>query len=402
MDANNESFEDLFKQEETKKIRHFSPGQKVKASIIAISGESVFLDVGGKSEGVLASAELKDETGQISAKAGDRIDVYYLRSSGAEMVFTAKLGGGSGSEQFEEAWRSGIPVEGLVKAEIKGGFEITLGGNVRAFCPFSQMGLRRVEDAAAEYLGTRMSFRITRFDAGGRNIVVSARAIQEEEREARREELKKTLTEGDIVDGEISSIRDFGAFVDLGGVDGLIPISEVGWTRVDNLSEFFTVGQKVKVVVKKLDWDNNRISLSYKETQPDPWTDAAARLPEGSTQRGTVSRLAQFGAFVTLAEGVDGLIHISKLGGGRRINHPREVLETGQEVEVVIESFDAAEKRISLAPVDYESAEQLETAEKADYVSYVRQARTKEKSQGEEDIGSFGALLKAKMKEKKK
>ncbi|SHO44582.1 30S ribosomal protein S1 [Desulfopila aestuarii] len=399
MDANNESFADLFKQEETKKLRHFSPGQKVKASIIAVSGDSVFLDVGGKSEGVLNSAELKDETGEISAKPGDRIEVYFLRSSGAEMVFTAKLGGGSGNEQFEEAYRSGIPVEGLVKAEIKGGFEITLGGNARAFCPFSQMGLRRVEDAAAEYLDTKMLFRITRFDENGRNIVVSARAIQEEEREAKREELQKTLAEGDLVEGEISSIRDFGAFVDLGGVDGLIPISEVGWTRIENVSEFFTVGQKVKVIVKKLDWDNNRISLSYKETQADPWAEAANNFQEGSTRKGTVSRLAQFGAFVTLAEGVDGLIHISKLGGGRRINHPREVLEAGQEVEVVIESIDTVEKRISLAPVDYESAETVENKEKADYVSYVQQAKKKEKS--EENLGSFGALLKAKMKEKK-
>lgn len=399
MDANNESFADLFTQEETKKLRHFTPGQKVKATIIDVSGESVFLDVGAKSEGVLESAELKDETGQITARPGDRIDVYFLRSSSSEMVFTAKLGGSSGAAQLEEAWRSGIPVEGLVKAEIKGGFEITLGGNVRAFCPFSQMGLRRAEDAAAEYLETRMSFRITRFDGAGRNIVVSARALQEEEREAKREELKATLAEGDLVEGEISSIRDFGAFVDLGGVDGLIPISEVGWTRVDDLSQFFTVGQKVKAIVKKLDWDNNRISLSFKETQEDPWTEAVLSFPEGSTQRGTVSRLAQFGAFVTLGPGVDGLIHISKLGGGRRIHHPREVLEDGQEIEVVVESVDTTEKRISLAPLDYESTENKEATEKADYISYVQQSGKKEKN--EESLGTFGALLKAKMQQKK-
>jgi len=399
MNATNDSFEDLFQQEETKKLRHFHPGQKVKATIIDISGESVFLDVGAKSEGVLDLTELKDENGEVPVQPGDRIEVYYLQSSGAEMVFTARLGGGSNAAQLEEAWRSAIPVEGFVKAEIKGGFEVTLGGNVRAFCPYSQMGLRRVEDAAAEYLDTRMQFRITKFDAGGRNIVVSARVILEEERAARREELKKSLAEGDLVEGEVSSIRDFGAFVDLGGVDGLIPISEVGWTRVDNLSEFFTVGQKVKAVVKKLDWDNNRISLSYKETQADPWTEAAAGMTEGSTLRGTVSRLTQFGAFVTLAPGVDGLVHISKLGGGRRINHPREVLEEGQELEVVVESVDTAERRISLAPIDYQSPESKEAAEKADYVSYVQKARRSEKE--EEGVGSFGALLKAKMREKK-
>ncbi len=397
MDVNNESFADLFNQEETKKLRHFSPGQKVTATIITVSGESIFLDVGGKSEGILDSAELKDETGELTVAAGDHIEVYFLRSTGSEMIFTAKLGGGSGAAQLEEAWRNGIPVEGLVKAEIKGGFEITLGGNVRAFCPFSQMGLRRVDDAAASYLDTRMTFRITKFESNGKNIVVSARAILEEEREAKREELKNTLAEGDLVEGEISSIRDFGAFVDIGGVDGLIPISEVGWTRVENISEYFTVGQQVKAIIKKLDWDNNRISLSFKETQADPWAEAITSFPEGSTHIGKVSRLAQFGAFVTLAAGVDGLVHISKLGGGRRINHPREVVEEGQELEVVVESVDIEEKRISLAPVGYQSEESKESAEKSDFTTYVKKAKKKEK----EDMGSFGALLKAKLKEKK-
>jgi small subunit ribosomal protein S1 len=244
-----------------------------------------------------------------------------------------------------------------------------------------------------------MLFRITRFEADGRNIVVSARAIQEEEREAKREELRSKLAEGDIVEGEITSIRDFGAFVDIGGLDGLIPISEVGWTRVENLAEFFIVGQVVKAVVKKLDWDNNRISLSYKETQADPWSEVAASFPIGSTQQGRVSRLAQFGAFVTLAPGIDGLLHISKLGGGRRINHPREVLEEGQELEVIIESIDTGERRISLTPSDYISEESKEAEVKADYTSYVA---TSKKKSATEDVGGFGALLKAKMQQKKK
>ena len=399
MDANNESFADLFNQEETKKLRHFTPGQKVTATLIGISGESAFLDVGAKSEGVLDSSELQNEAGEITAQAGDRLEVYFLRSSKAEMMFTAKLGGSSGAAQLEEAWRSGIPVEGVVKAEIKGGFEITLGGNIRAFCPFSQISLRRVDDTAS-YLESRMAFRITKFEANGKNIVVSARALQEEEREAKREGLQQTLAEGDLVEGEITSIRDFGAFVDIGGVDGLIPISEVGWTRVDNLSEFFAIGQRVKAIVKKLDWENNRISLSFKETQADPWAEAVTSFPVGSTHRGKVSRLLQFGAFVTLGPGVDGLVHISKLGGGRRINHPREVLEEGQEIEVVIESVDTAERRISLAPVDYQSEESKESLEKAEFSEFVQETRKKEQQAG--DLGSFGALLKAKMQQKKK
>jgi small subunit ribosomal protein S1 len=399
MDANNESFADLFNQETTKKIRQFTPGQKITATIVDISGESAFLDVGSKSEGILNSSELKNENGEFTSAVGDRIEVYFLKSSGPELTFTVKIGSGSGAAHLEEAWRSGIPVEGFVKAEIKGGYEITLGGNIRAFCPFSQMGLRKVDNPSEAYLETKMLFRITRFEADGRNIVVSARAIQEEEREAKREELRSKLAEGDIVEGEITSIRDFGAFVDIGGLDGLIPISEVGWTRVENLAEFFIVGQVVKAVVKKLDWDNNRISLSYKETQADPWSEVAASFPIGSTQQGRVSRLAQFGAFVTLAPGIDGLLHISKLGGGRRINHPREVLEEGQELEVIIESIDTGERRISLTPSDYISEESKEAEVKADYTSYVA---TSKKKSATEDVGGFGALLKAKMQQKKK
>lgn len=397
MDNSNESFADLFGQEADKKIRHFTPGEKVTATIIDIAGETIFLDVGGKSEGVLDAVGLKNEEGELTVKKGDRISVYFLRSSGAELQFACKVGG-AGAAHLEEAWRSGIPVEGLVKAEIKGGFEIGLG-NTRAFCPYSQMSLRRVEDPAATFLETHMTFRITRFESDGRNIVVSARVLLEEEREAQKEKLKETLNEGDTIEGEISSIREFGAFVDLGGVDGLIPISEIGWSRVENVGDHFTVGQKVQAVVKKLDWEKDRISLSYKETQEDPWDNTVAELPAGSTCEGTVARLAPFGAFVTLAEGVDGLIHISKLGGGRRIHHPREVLEEGQKVEVTIESVDTVEKRISLAPSDYVSPENEEDAEKADFSQYVSKKKKDSSSAG---MGSLGELLKAKMEEKKK
>ncbi len=398
-EANNESFEDLFKAEETKKIRHLTPGQKIKATIVGIGDETTFLDVGGKSEGVLNSSELQDNEGTITHKVGDVVEVYFLQAKSSEMLFTTSIGSGSSNAHLEEAFRSGIPVEGFVKAEIKGGFEITLGGNVRGFCPFSQMGLRRVEDAAATYLETHMKFQITRFEENGRNIVLSARAIQEAEREELREQLKETLEEGQTIDGVISSIRDFGAFVDIGGIDGLIPISEIGWSRVEKVEEYFTVGQKVQAVVKKLDWEKDRISLSYKETLADPWDDVPTNFPEGSTHMGTVARLAQFGAFVTLTPGIDGLVHISKLGGGRRINHPREVLEEGQNVEVKVDGIDLEEKRISLVPLDYVSAENEKDKEQSDYKSFL--TKEKKKKSGN-DLGSLGALLKAKMAEKGK
>jgi small subunit ribosomal protein S1 len=398
-DTDNESFEELFKAEKTKKIRHLSPGQKIKATIVGINDETTFLDVGGKSEGVLNSSEIKDGEGNFIRQIGDVLDVYFLQAKSAEQLFTTSIGSGSSNAHLEEAFRSGIPVEGFVKAEIKGGFEVTLGGNVRGFCPFSQMGLRRVEDASKEYLETHMKFQITRFEENGRNIVLSARAIQEAERAELREKLQATLQEGQTIEGVVSSIRDFGAFVDIGGVDGLIPISEIGWSRVDKVDEYFTVGQKVQAVIKKLDWEKDRISLSYKETQADPWDEVVNKFPIGTTHMGTVARLAQFGAFVTLSPGIDGLIHISKLGGGRRINHPREVLEEGQNVDVTIDSIDLAEKRISLVPADYVSAEAEQDMERTEYKSFV----TKEKkSKPTKEVGSLGALLKAKMAEKDK
>lgn len=398
-ETDNESFEELFKAEKTRKIKHLTPGQKIKATIVGINDETAFLDVGGKSEGVINSSELKDKEGNFSYQVGDELDVYFLQAKSAEQLFTTSIGSGSSNAHLEEAFRSGIPVEGFVKAEIKGGFEVTLGGNVRGFCPFSQMGLRRVEDAAKEYLETHMKFLITRFEENGRNIILSARAIQEAERAELREKLQETLEEGQTVEGVVSSIRDFGAFVDIGGVDGLIPISEIGWSRVEKVDDYFTVGQKVQAVIKKLDWDKDRISLSFKETQADPWNEVTAHFQIGSTHLGTVARLAQFGAFVTLAPGVDGLVHISKLGGGRRINHPREVLEEGQNIDVTIEAIDLAEKRISLVPADYVSAEEEQDKERSEYKSFI----TKEKKQQpKSEMGSLGALLQAKLSEKKK
>lgn len=397
MENFSDSFEELFKSEEKKSLRKLTPGEKITAIVAGISGENVFLDVGGKSEGILLAAEVTDAEGTVNVAPGDTIEVYFLQAKKSEQIFTTKIGSGSSVAHLEEAWRNQIPVEGYVKAEIKGGFEISLSGNTRAFCPYSQMGLRRVDDAAATYLDTHMTFLISRFEENGRNLVVSARAIQEEEREQQKEKLKETLEEGQTLTASITSIRDFGAFADIGGVDGLIPVSEIGWSRVENINDHFTVGQTVNVVVKSIDWEKDRISLSYKETLADPWDTFVKNTPVGTMVMGTVSRLQQFGAFVTLVEGVDGLVHISKLGDGRRLNHPREVLEVGQDIEVIVESLDEDERRISLTPSDYKAPEDKEEAERQEYKKFVSGKKKQEPS-----MGSLGELLRAKMEEKKK
>ena len=401
MEQDNDSFAALFSQSEEKTLRKLSPGQKIKATVVGIDKETVFLDVGTKSEGIVEASEFIDENGELSISPGDQVEVYCLKSGAGGQIFTAKLGSGASSAHLEEAYHNSVPVQGFVKAEIKGGFEITLSGNVRGFCPFSQMGLRRVENAAETYLETHMSFLITKFEAAGRNIVLSARLLQEEERQLKKEELQEVLEEGQSIEGTISAIRPFGLFVDIGGIDGLVPISEVGWSRVENLEDTYSVGQQVQAVVKGLDWENDRISLSIKETLEDPWEAAVKDLSEGKAYVGRVARLAQFGAFVTLAPGVDGLVHISKLGGGRRINHPKEVLEAGQNLEVIIEAIDPANKRISLVPSDYVSLEDEEEKERREYKDY-RSNRTGSKKEAAKDsMGSFGALLKSKLEEKK-
>ena len=353
-----ESFADLF-QAKTVSRPTMKPGDRIEATVVGISGENIFLDVGAKSEGVLAAAELRNEAGELTVGIGDRVRVYLLPKRGGEMACTTRLGGGQTTPQeIEEAFQAGIPVEGKVTAEVKGGFSVTVAGH-RCFCPYSQMDIRRVEQADS-YLDKTLAFKIMEFGSQGRNIILSARALQEEQRAREREQLKEQLREGVQVSGTVTSVRDFGAFVDIGGVDGLIPISELAWGQTDRVEDVLSLGQQVQVVVKRLDWDRDRISLSLRETTENPWDKAAERYPAGSVHQGRVSRLAAFGAFVTLEAGVDGLLHISRLGAGRRIHHPREVVEVGQELTVKIESVDTAQQRIALVPEDYAPREKTE------------------------------------------
>ncbi len=383
-----ERFEDLF-QEKSVAGKKLQPGDKVDAVVAGISGENVFLDVGAKSEGVIDAAEFRNNEDQLTIEVGDTVSVFLIATRGGTMTFTTRIGSGqAGIEELEEAHRSGIPVEGRVVKEIKGGFQVTVAGQ-RGFCPYSQMGLRRVEDPE-EYLEQTMAFKIIEFGNRGRNIILSARAVQEEERELLKEQLQQTLQEGDRVEGTVSSIRDFGAFVDIGGVDGLIPISELAWGQTDRVDDVLSLGQRVEVVVKRLDWDRDRISLSLKDTLENPWDRVEENYAPGSIHQGRVSRLAAFGAFVTLEPGIDGLLHISKLGSGRRINHPREVLEGGQEITVKIDAVDTEQKRISLVPEDYTA----KSEEEDNYTPPPRDSKPK-------SMGTLGDLLKAQMQGRK-
>jgi len=355
-----QSFAEMFEQSMVQRTS-LEPGQKIDARILQISGDWIFIDVGQKGEGVLDAKEFLDEEGELTVAVGDQVSAYFLSRKGGELRFTTRLGGdASGTAQLEEAWRSGIPVEGRIEKEIKGGYEIRLPGNVRSFCPYSQLGLRRQEEPA-EVIGSTRPFRISQFSEQGRNIVVSHRVILEEERQKLKSELMQTLEEGKLVSGTVTNIRNFGAFVDIGGLEGLLPISEISYGRIENVEDVLQVGQQLEVIVKKCDWQNEKFSFSLRDTLTDPWSKVTDKFPVGSTHTGTVSRLAPFGAFITLAEGIDGLMHISKIGGEQRIKHPKDVLKLGEHIQVKIEKVDLDEKRISLAPVSEQAEEVLDT-----------------------------------------
>ncbi|MGD9162237.1 MAG: 30S ribosomal protein S1 [Desulfobacteraceae bacterium] len=388
-DEMEESFEELLNQSEVK-AAFYQPGQEVEVDIIQITDEWVFIDTGSKSEGIIALSEFMDEEGNISIKEGDSIKAFFLSSRNSEKLFTTKLSlESTGKEFLEDAFHNGIPLQGVVEKEIKGGFEVRIAGKTRAFCPFSQMGLGRIEDSSS-IIGSEMTFKVTEFGEKGRNIILSHRAILEQEREEKKLELKGSLEVGMTVTGTVTSIKKFGAFIDVDGIEGLIPVSEIAWGRVEDIESILSVGQQVDVAITTLDWANDKFSFSLKEVLPDPWDSISKKYPEGSMHKGKVVRTEKFGAFVNVEPGIDGLVHISELGKGKRINHAREAVEVGQEVEVKINGVDEEKRRLSLGMVDNAKDEEKEA-----FKSYGQAG-----SNSSGSFGTLGDLLKAKLGEK--
>ncbi len=361
------------------------PGDRLQAPVVKITPEWVFIDLGEKNEGYLDRKEFLNELDEMTINEGDIITAYFVKSSHSEKLFTTRITSSAAGKQFlEDAWQNAIPVEAVVEKEIKGGFEVKLGGTMRGFCPYSQMTLRRSEDPAS-FIGQRLVFNIIEYKENGRNIILSRRAILEEEQRAKKEGLRETLQPGQTVRGAVTAIHKFGVFVDLDGIQGLIPASEMDWDRTRGTEELFTLGQEVTAMIMGIDWEKDKITLSVKAASPDPWTLLEERYPLGSTQLGKVVRLADFGAFVTLEPGVDGLIHISKLGRGKKVKHPREALKEGQAVEVQVEKIEAAQRRISLALVELVKQEQDE-----------KELPEKYRGEGSKTMGTLGDLFQLK------
>ncbi len=343
--------------EKTARRERVRIGQVVRGRVIAVGATSAFVAVGGKAEGAIDVNEFRDpETDAVMLAEGDEIEATVVDDgtrSGSIVLKRVAGRGGHLPGELEQAFANGIPVEGVVTGENKGGFDVQLG-SVRAFCPGSQIDRRRTE--GAQYVGQRLRFRITKLDPRGRNVVVSRRQLLEDEAAAQATATWSALREGAIVSGTVTSLREFGAFVDLGGVDGLIHVSELGHARVTNPGDVLAVGQRIDAQVVKLEPASGgkpgRVGLSLRALAPDPWSRVRERYPVGTTVRGVVRRLEQFGAFVELEPGIDGLVHVSRLVLDRRIAHPRQAVSIGDEVEVTIVDVDLAKRRIGLSMVE--------------------------------------------------
>jgi small subunit ribosomal protein S1 len=342
--SESEDFAAMFAQHEAR--RALERGQVVKGRVIQITDEHVFVDVGGKGEAWIDRAELADEQGQLKVKVGDEVEATVV-ATGDEIRLSHKLRqGGQAREALAVAAQTGIPVEGKVAGVIKGGYEVTVGG-LRAFCPFSQMELRRVE-SEQEYVGRVLEFRVTKFAEGGRNIVVSRRQILEEHAAKAAEETRKKILPDAVLPGTVVSLADFGAFVDLGGLQGLVPMSELSHARTERASDRLRVGETVTVKVLRIDEARGKITLSLKALEGDPWAAVPGRLRERQVVRGRARRATEFGVFVELLPGVDGLLHVSEIPRHRH-GELREAVAAGAEIAVMIVGVDTAKRRVALA-----------------------------------------------------
>lgn len=366
--------------------KHFSVGEKIEAVIVKISPEWIFLDLGAKSEGYIDKKEFTDESGNLTVKEGDKITAYFISSRHSEKLFTTKLlARKSVDEYMVNAYKNQIPLSAMVEKEIKGGFSIKISGSTNGFCPYSQMDTKKIEDAQT-YVGKKFDFVVIEYAENGRKIVLSRRPILEKMEREKINALKETLQKGMTVQGTVKSVHDFGAFVDIGGVHALLPVSEMSWGKVESPKSLYSPGATIEAVIINLDWENDRITLSFKDTLPDPWNNVIAKYQEGGVYKGSVSRLTDFGAFVTLESGVDGLLHISKLARGKKIKHASDVLTRNADVEVKIDKIDRENKRISLDLAGNEGETAARDDNSEDFRSYIAKAP--------KTMGTLGDILK--------
>jgi small subunit ribosomal protein S1 len=350
--------------------KRIEKGQTLEGTIVAIGPEVALIDVGGKSEATIDVDELKDDEGDLEVAVGDRIQAMVVSTAGG-LTLSRKLARGAATQrQLEDAFQTGLPVEGKVERAVKGGYEVRIARQ-RAFCPISQIDTLRTDPSAHE--GRVYRFRIIEYKDGGKNLVVSRRALLEEEQRAGAAEVRRSIVPGVVMTGRVVSVRDFGAFIDLGGgVQGLLHISEMGWSRVSDASQVVKPGEEITVQVLRVDDDKQKISLGLKQLTTDPWSRVHDTYETGQVRTGRVTRLAEFGAFVELEPGVTGLIPVSETGVAKDADLAR-AFPIGANVKVIVLEVDPAGRRIRLsakAVLDAKEAEEVrEYTERADRAS---------------------------------
>jgi small subunit ribosomal protein S1 len=324
-------------------------GTVLHGTVIRIDDDAVLVDVGLKSEGRIPAKEFSRGGKELELKAGDRVDVFVERYEDSEGLIILSRD----KARREEAWnnlegqhKENARVEGIIFGRVKGGFTVDLNGAV-AFLPGSQVDIRPVRDVN-HLMGSPQTFQILKMDRARGNIVVSRRAVLEETRAHERSKLMEDLKEGQVLDGVVKNITDYGAFVDLGGVDGLLHVTDISWKRVNHPSEALSVGQQVKVQVIRFNMETQRISLGMKQLEADPWEGAVAKYPKDLRLKGRVTNITDYGAFVELEPGVEGLVHVSEMSWTKKNVHPGKIVSTSQEVDVMVLDVDQEKRRISL------------------------------------------------------
>lgn len=344
--AEKKSFEELF--EESIKGRRYVDGEVVTGTVVQVTDEFAIIDIGYKSEGMIPLREFKDEKGEIHLKEGDNFQVFIESVESADgMVRLSRQRAEAlqAWDDIEKASNEGLFVEGVVIDRVKGGFTVDIG--VKAFLPASQIDLRPPRNLD-QYVNQRYKFKVIKLNKRRGNVVLSRRSVLEQERVAQKNSLLGTLEEGKTVEGVVKNITEYGCFIDLGGVDGLLHITDMSWGRIKHPSELLSVGDTVQVKVLKYDHEKERVSLGLKQTQPDPWDQVKYKYRVNDRIKGKVISMTDYGAFVEIEKGVEGLIHVSEMSWTQKVKHPSQILQAGAEIESVILEIDTVNRRISM------------------------------------------------------
>jgi small subunit ribosomal protein S1 len=350
-----ESFAEMFEAYSAGMKEDLRIGDKLRTRIISISDKAVFVDTGTKTDGVVEAEELKDENGQLPYAVGDELELYVVAMDESEVRLSRALAGAGGLDMLKDAHSGGIPVEGRVQQVIKGGFQVEVLKR-RAFCPISQIDTQYVSEPE-KYVGQTFQFVIKKLTENGRNIVISRRDIMEAEQKTSRDAFMKDLTKDQVFNGRVTRLMPYGAFVELiPGLEGMVHISELSWTRLEKPDDAVQPGQTIRVKVLRIEpgKKGQKIALSAKQVEGDPWDRLSEGIQPGQKITGKVTRCTDFGAFVEIQPGVEGLVHISEMSYIQRVHKAQDVVQPGQTVTVVVKEIDTTKRRIGLSLRDAE------------------------------------------------